>query len=95
MQIFKSSIVSLLIASLCLTPNSLATTYDELPNIGTAAASTLSIDQEIEFGQAYLQMLRASQPIAHDPVITEYLNALGANLLAHADDVKTPFRFLN
>lgn len=93
MQIFKSSIVSLLIASLCLTPHSLATTYDALPNIGTAAASTLSINQEIEFGQAYLQMLRASQPIAHDPLITEYLNALGANLLTHADDVKTPFRF--
>jgi predicted Zn-dependent protease len=65
----------------------------ELPDIGTAAASTLTIDQELQYGDAYMRMLRRSQPIVHDPVLNEYISNLGHQLVAHANDVKTPFNF--
>ncbi|WP_070967174.1 tetratricopeptide repeat protein [Vibrio sonorensis] len=64
-----------------------------LPDIGTAASSTLTIDQELQYGDAYMRMLRSSQPIVNDPVINEYIDSLGHRLVASANDVKTPFTF--
>lgn len=66
----------------------------DLPNIGTAAASTLSVAKEKEFGDAYMRMLRASKPIIDDPLLGEYVNALGHRLVANANDVRTPFQFI-
>ncbi|WP_159738192.1 beta-barrel assembly-enhancing protease [Vibrio atypicus] len=65
----------------------------ELPDIGTTASSTLTIDQELIYGDAYMRMLRSSQPIVNDPVLNEYVSSLGHRLVANADDVKTPFTF--
>ncbi|MGL5334982.1 MAG: M48 family metalloprotease, partial [Enterovibrio sp.] len=67
--------------------------YDQLPSIGTIATSTLSIDKEIAYGDAYMRILRASEPIVNDPVLNNYINALGATLVNSAQDVKTPFEF--
>lgn len=64
-----------------------------LPDIGTAASGTLTIDQEIIYGDAYMRMLRSSQPIINDPVLNEYIDSLGHRLVANANDVKTPFKF--
>ncbi|MGN2917924.1 beta-barrel assembly-enhancing protease [Aliivibrio fischeri] len=64
-----------------------------LPDIGTTAASTLTIDQELIYGDAYMRMLRASQPVINDPVLAEYVQDLGHRLVANANDVKTPFHF--
>ncbi len=66
---------------------------NELPDIGTAAGGTLSINQENIYGEAYMRMIRASQPVIHDPVLSEYVESLGFKLVANADDVKTPFHF--
>lgn len=65
----------------------------ELPEIGTVAGSTLTIDQELIYGDAYMRMLRNSQPVINDPVLNEYLDSLGHKLVANANDVKTPFTF--
>ncbi|WP_341661018.1 M48 family metallopeptidase [Vibrio sp.] len=65
----------------------------DLPDIGTTASSTLTIDQELQYGDAYMRMLRSSQPIISDPVINEYIDSLGHQLVANANDVKTPFTF--
>ncbi|MCL9782557.1 M48 family metalloprotease [Vibrio sp. S4M6] len=65
----------------------------QLPDIGTAAAGTLTIDQEKIYGDAYMRILRASKPIINDPVLSEFINSLGHRLVANADDVKTPFTF--
>ncbi|RKS87178.1 putative Zn-dependent protease [Orbus hercynius] len=64
-----------------------------LPDIGTTAAATLSIGQEIEMGDYYTRMLRGSAPIINDPMLNEYINSLGSKLVAHADSVQTPFHF--
>ncbi|WP_237483694.1 beta-barrel assembly-enhancing protease [Vibrio hippocampi] len=65
----------------------------ELPDIGTAAGATLTIDQELIYGDAYMRMIRASSPIVNDPVMNEYVDSIGHRLVSNANDVKTPFTF--
>jgi len=86
------SLIALILATLLPTPVAIADN-NELPDIGTAAAGTLTIDQEIIYGDAYMRMLRASKPIIHDPVLNEYIANVGHKLVASSDDVKTPFLF--
>ncbi|WP_028113744.1 MULTISPECIES: M48 family metalloprotease [Ferrimonas] len=82
---------ALLMAGLGTTATSMA--QPELPELGTVAASTLSIDKENQIGDFYMRMLRGQLPVIHDPVMTEYLNDIGNRLVAQADNVKTPFTF--
>lgn len=86
------SLVCICLAAALSTPTTYANTL-ELPDIGTAAGSTLTIDQELLYGDAYMRMLRASSPIVNDPVINAYIDSLGHRLVANANDVKTPFHF--
>lgn len=65
----------------------------DLPEIGTAAGATLTIDQELIYGDAYMRMIRASSPIVNDPVLNEYVDSIGHRLVSSANDVKTPFTF--
>lgn len=88
----RSIIAIMLSSALCLTSPSLANTAD-LPDIGTTAGATLSIDQERNYGDAYMRMLRASQPVVNDPVLNEYVSGLGYRLVANSEDVKTAFSF--
>lgn len=87
------SLLSLSIAMSLVTPAPLFANTLDLPDIGTAAGATLSIDQELIYGDAYMRMLRSSQPIINDPVLNQYIDTLGHRLVANANDVKTPFRF--
>lgn len=87
------SLLCLCVATALSTPPSMANSL-ELPDIGTTASSTLSIAQELQYGDAYMRMLRSSKPIVNDPVLSEYISNLGHKLVASADDVKTPFTFL-
>ncbi len=66
----------------------------DLPDIGTVAGSTLSINKELQYGDAYMRILRATQPIINDPVLNQYIDDLGHRLVSHADNVKTPFQFI-
>ena len=92
---FKKAPVYLLLSALLSSgfSTSVAANSLDLPDIGTAAAATLTIDQELEYGDAYMRMLRASQPVISDPVLNEYIQDLGHRLVANANDVKTPFNF--
>ncbi|KLV06475.1 hypothetical protein ABT56_08680 [Photobacterium aquae] len=65
----------------------------QLPEIGTAAASTLTIEKEMEYGDAYMRMIRASMPVISDPLLSDYIQDLGHRLVANANGVKTPFTF--
>ncbi len=87
------SIVCLCLSMALSTPSVSYANNIELPDIGTVAGSTLTIDQELIYGDAYMRMLRSSRPIVNDPVINEYIDTLGHKLVASADDVKTPFTF--
>ncbi|MDD7994730.1 beta-barrel assembly-enhancing protease [Kosakonia radicincitans] len=70
-----------------------ADSADNLPDMGTSAGSTLSIGQEMQMGDYYVRQLRGSVPLINDPLLVQYINALGMRLVAHADSVKTPFHF--
>ncbi|ANI81902.1 beta-barrel assembly-enhancing protease [Kosakonia oryzae] len=70
-----------------------ADSADSLPDMGTSAGSTLSIGQEMQMGDYYVRQLRGSAPLINDPLLVQYINALGMRLVAHADSVKTPFHF--
>lgn len=82
----------LLIAlSLILFPASYAT--NKLPEIGTAGVSALSVQQELQYGVAFIKVARASFPIINDPVLNEYIADIGGNLVSQADSVRFPFNF--
>ncbi|MFD2166915.1 M48 family metalloprotease [Thalassotalea euphylliae] len=66
---------------------------NELPDIGAAGSSILSIDKERVVGNAMMRHLRASQPMLQDPVMTEYINDLGNRLVRNANDVNYQFTF--
>lgn len=90
----KKTIAFLISASLLLQNTSLVYADNiNLPDIGTAAASTLSIGQEMEMGDYYMQMLRAQAPILNDPVLNQYINDLGQKLVSKSESVQTPFHF--
>ncbi|WP_240464885.1 M48 family metalloprotease [Paraferrimonas sp. SM1919] len=67
--------------------------HSNLPDLGTAAVNTLSIEKEMLYGDAYMRVIRSSAPIADDPVLNQYISELGAKLVGNAEDVKTPFYF--
>jgi len=91
-QFYKRMVSLSISASMCFSPFGYSNGID-LPEIGTVASSTLTIDQEIIYGDAYMRIMRRSQPIIHDPILHEYINDLGHRLVANADNVKTPFYF--
>ncbi|ORM67520.1 tetratricopeptide repeat protein [Pantoea rwandensis] len=91
----KRSVLAALIPTLLLTPalSVRADVSDNLPDIGTTAGSTLSINQELQIGDFYVRQLRASAPLINDPLLNQYINELGQRLVAHANSVRTPFHF--
>ncbi|KGJ87383.1 M48 family metalloprotease [Colwellia psychrerythraea] len=66
---------------------------NKLPDIGISAYSVLSIDKELQIGQAMMRQLRASQPLIQDPVLIEYINHLGNSLVKNAQGVNYAFEF--
>lgn len=66
---------------------------NDLPDLGTAAVNTFSLEKETVYGDAYMRVIRSSAPMLNDPVLTQYLTELGNKLVAHATGVKTPFYF--
>lgn len=91
----KKSVLAALIPTLLLTPalGARADVTDNLPDMGTTAGSTLSINQELQMGDFYVRQLRASAPLINDPLLNQYINELGQRLVAHANSVRTPFHF--
>lgn len=78
----------------CLSTHSAhAINESQLPDIGTAGVSALSIDREILYGNAFMRIARAQLPIIDDPVLNEYLDDLGQRLVSRANDVRFPFTF--
>ncbi|KJG08447.1 M48 family peptidase [Photobacterium kishitanii] len=92
-QLAKAPAYLLLSALLTTSLSAVASNATSLPDIGTTAASTLTIDKEIKYGDMYMRMMYASRPIINDPVLSEYIQDLGHKLVANADGVKTPFNF--
>ncbi|WP_115718222.1 M48 family metalloprotease [Gallaecimonas mangrovi] len=91
----KGIIAALVSLSLFGPMASQAGQYDQydLPEIGTAGLAALSLEKEELLGELYTYQLRAQAPMVHDPLVTEYIEALGHRLVSHAYGVNYPFDF--
>jgi len=87
----KSIIVSLYFLFLFISAPVRAS--NQLPDIGTVGAGVLTIEKEKEYGWGFRLMANRSLPIIHDPILNNYINDLGQNIVSHADSVKLPFNF--
>jgi predicted Zn-dependent protease len=71
--------------SLLLPLQSLAqSTGNDLPDIGSPASSSLTLDDEYHIGLQVMRQLRDEGQIIEDPEATEYLQALGSRIVAQA-----------
>ena len=66
---------------------------DELPEMGTAAQATLSLEDEYRLGLMVMRGLRESGAVLDDPEITEYLQSLGTRLSSQAHEGNLPRQF--
>lgn len=66
---------------------------NQLPEIGVVASDSLSIDKEKVIGDVVMRQLRGQAPLVHDPVLQEYIQGLGNQLVINADNTKFPFTF--
>lgn len=89
----KKTLIATLIMTLTAAQADDAIFSDNLPDMGTSAGSTLSIGQELQMGDYYVRQLRASAPLINDPLLVQYVNKLGMQLVGHANSVRTPFHF--
>jgi len=91
----QKQITSIVLLLSFISVGAIAQTQDKntLPEIGTAAISSLSLDKERQIGNIMMRQLRASQPVINDPVLDEYINHLGNELVKNADNVNYQFKF--
>ena len=86
----KFAIPTLLMAITLVLPTNAAT---QLPDLGSNAFSSLTAEKEKVIGDVMMRETLGRLPMAHDPLLDEYLNNLGQRLVAKADDVRFPFNF--
>lgn len=90
---FNKTVIALILGTLITSTPVMAASNDQLPDMGTTAGATLSINQELQMGDFYVRQLRASTPLVNDPLLIQYINSLGQRLVANAYSVRTPFHF--
>ena len=66
---------------------------DDLPDIGSPAQATLSLDDEYQIGRMIVRGLRDQDQIQEDPEVTEYIRSLGYKLSSQAHDGAQKFNF--
>ena len=66
---------------------------DQLPEMGTAAQSTLSIEDEARIGRMVMRGLKDTGRILEDPETNEYLQSLGLRLSSLANTGNRQFTF--
>lgn len=57
---------------------------------GRGIGNWYSIEKQIAMGRQYAQQVESSSKLIHDPVITEYINRVGQNLVRNSD-AQVPF----
>lgn len=83
-----------LAAQLLLPRAALAQASNDLPDIGSPASSSLTLDDEYRIGLQVMRQLREEGQVIEDPEATEYLNSLGSRIVAQATgDSAQKFQF--
>jgi hypothetical protein len=68
----------------CLIFSTLSHADSQLPDIGTAGVSALSVEQEVLYGKAFMRFARASLPIIDDPKPSGEPKEKNPNLITQA-----------
>ncbi len=94
-QIVMRHTNKLFILLICLLPFTWGSysSAQELPDIGDSSARSLSPQQEREIGEAFMQALRQTSTLSHDPLINDYIESLGYRLVVAAAPRNTDFHF--
>lgn len=89
-----SAVTQSLVYCLCLAllPMS-AQALNNLPDLGGNGFSVITPEKEKQIGDVMMRQTRGSLPMVYDPLLDEYINSLGNRLVAHAADVRFPFKF--
>lgn len=66
---------------------------DGLPDLGDAAQAVLSSQQERRIGESIMRDIRGSSELLDDAEVADYLNSLGARLVANSEDPARSFEF--
>jgi beta-barrel assembly-enhancing protease len=66
---------------------------EDLPDIGSPAEATLSLQDEYQIGRMIVRGLRDSDRILEDPETTEYIQSIGYRLSSQAHDGAQRFNF--
>jgi predicted Zn-dependent protease len=90
-----SALAGLVLSGWLLLPAPLAaqTAQDQLPEMGTAAQATLSVEDEYRIGRMVMRGLRDSGALLDDPEIGEYMQSLGLRLSSLAHEGSRNFNF--
>jgi predicted Zn-dependent protease len=90
-----TAVAGFLLSAWLVLPSPLAAqpVQDQLPEMGTAAESTLSLEDEYRIGRMVMRGLRESGAVVEDPEVGEYLQALGLRLSSLAHDGNRDFSF--
>lgn len=91
----RAALAGLALSAWLLLPGPLVaqSAHDQLPEMGTAAQSTLSIEDEYRIGRMVMRGLRDSGAVLEDPEVGEYLQSLGLRLSSLAHDGNRSFNF--
>ena len=57
---------------------------------GRGVGNWYTLDKQVAMGKAYAQQVEATAKLVKDPVVTEYINRLGQNLVRNSD-ARVPF----
>ena len=78
---------------LCLALGAGAASGNELPDLGDASQSTISIAQERRLGENIMRQIRSSRAYLDDPEVADYLNKIGFTLVSAGPDPGDHFEF--
>ncbi|MBD1391195.1 M48 family metallopeptidase [Neiella sp. HB171785] len=68
-------------------------TGNNLPDIGTAGLSALTLEKERMIGDISMRQIRGAYPLINDPVLQEHLESLGYRLVTATKQPIHPFKF--
>ncbi len=92
---WPAGLAGILLAAWLAVPGPLAASevQDQLPELGTAAQQTLSIEDESRIGRMVMRGLRDSGRLVEDPETNEYIQSLGLRLSSLTNQGNRDFNF--
>ncbi len=81
------------LAAMVAAPLAAQESRNALPDIGSPASTTLSLDDEFRIGRMIVRQLREAGQLVEDPEVTEYIQSVGQRLASHAHEGAHRFTF--